>query len=121
MVTGWQLLIGLLVLVPVAVLTEPVPDFSALPERTWIALAYLIALPMIFCQWAYLKVVTIFPAAIAAIGTLAVPIIGTYSSALILGEPIGWQEISALILISAALLVVLVLPALRRQSNRVAS
>ena len=47
---------------------------------------YLIALPMIFCQWAYYKVVSLFPAAIAAIGTLAVPIVGVYSSALILGE-----------------------------------
>lgn len=110
LVTGWQLLIGLVVILPVAIWTEPVPDIAALPSRTWIALTYLIALPMIFCQWAYLKVVTIFPAAIAAIGTLAVPVVGTYSSAFILGEPVGWPEISALVLITAALVVVLVLP-----------
>jgi len=120
LVTGWQLLIGLVVILPVAIMTEPVPDIEALPIRTWIALVYLIALPMIFCQWAYLKVVTIFPAAVAAIGTLAVPVVGTYSSALILGEPVGWSEISALILITAALVVVLVLPATRQRAMRAA-
>ncbi|MEM7058255.1 MAG: DMT family transporter [Pseudomonadota bacterium] len=118
LVTGWQLLFGLVVIFPVAALTEPVPDLAALSAKTWIALAYLIALPMIFCQWAYLKVVTIFPAAVAAIGTLAVPVVGTYSSALILAEPIGWPELSALILITAALVVVLVLPAIQAPRAR---
>lgn len=111
-VTGWQLALGLLVLVPVAVATEPVPDPAALSAEVWIAIVYLVALPMIFCQWAYLKVVTIFPAAVAAIGTLAVPVVGVYSSAILLGEPVGWAEFTALILISAALVVVLVVPAL---------
>ena len=55
-----------------------------------------------------------FPAAIAAMGTLAVPIVGVYSSALILGEPVGWQELTALVLTCSALASVLVLPALRR-------
>ncbi|MEM9138357.1 MAG: DMT family transporter [Pseudomonadota bacterium] len=111
-VTGWQLALGLLVLVPVAIATEPVPDPAALSAEVWIAIVYLVALPMIFCQWAYLKVVTIFPAAVAAIGTLAVPVVGVYSSAILLGEPVGWAEFTALILISAALVVVLVVPAL---------
>ena len=76
---------------------------------------YLFALPMVFCQWAFFKVVRLFPAAIASIGTLAVPVIGVYSSALILGEPVGWIEFAAMALICGALAIVLVLPALRKR------
>ena len=83
----------------------------------WVALIYLFALPMIYCQWAYFSVVRIFPAAIASIGTLAVPIVGVFSSAWLLGEPVGQAEILALILIVLALLVVLVLPALRKPKS----
>ena len=118
---GNQMMIGFVIIAPVAVMVEPVPDFANLRTETWAAMIYLIALPMIFCQWAYLKVVSLFPAAIAAIGTLAVPIVGVYSSALILGEAVGWREFAALALISAALVVVLIVPALRRNGMGVAS
>ena len=115
---GCQMMIGLAVIAPVALLFEPTPDFAALKTETWAAMIYLIALPMIFCQWAYLKVVSLFPAAIAAIGTLAVPIVGVYSSAIILGEPVGWSEFLAMTLICGALVVVLVIPALQARSLR---
>lgn len=115
---GWQLLIGALVIAPGAMLLEPVPDLTELSGRSIVALAYLFALPMVFCQWAYFKVVRMFPAAIAAIGTLAVPVVGVYSSALILGEPVGWMEFTAMALICGALTTVLVIPALGRYSAR---
>ncbi|MEM6624115.1 MAG: DMT family transporter [Pseudomonadota bacterium] len=111
---GWQLMLGAIPITIGALILEPVPNFSALSDKVWWALAYLIALPMIYCQWAYFYVVKIFPAAIAAIGTLAVPIVGTFSSAWLLGETVGWAEILALLLISAALFVVLVLPVMGR-------
>ncbi|MEM8686102.1 MAG: DMT family transporter [Pseudomonadota bacterium] len=117
-IVGWQLLTAFVPITVVALLTEPVPDLTALSAKTWWALAYLFALPMVFCQWAYFKVVTIFPAAIAAMGTLAVPIVGVYSSALILGEPVGWQELTALVLICSALASVLVVPALLNGKGR---
>ncbi len=69
---------------------------------------------MVFCHWAWFTVVRIFTAAIAAIGTLAIPIVGVFSSGLVLGELIGLREISALAFVCAALAVVLVLPALGR-------
>ncbi len=117
-IVGWQLLAAFVPITLVALLTEPVPDLTSLSAKTWWALAYLFALPMVFCQWAYFKVVTIFPAAIAAMGTLAVPIVGVYSSALILGEPVGWQELTALVLICSALTSVLVVPALLNGKGR---
>ncbi|MEM7746437.1 MAG: DMT family transporter [Pseudomonadota bacterium] len=114
---GWQLLVGAVPITVGALILEPVPDMAAVSVEVWVGLAYLIALPMIYCQWAYFYVVQIFPAAIAAIGTLAVPIVGVFSSALLLGETVGLPEVLALGLISAALFVVLVLPTLSRRSG----
>lgn len=110
---GWQLAAAAVPITLVAMMTEPVPDLTQLSMRAIVSLIYLFALPMIFCQWAYFKVVSIFPASIAAMGTLAVPVVGVYSSALILGEPVGWRELVSLVLICAALVSVLVVPALR--------
>ncbi len=112
---GWQLLVGAAVITPGAMLLEAMPDLTELSGRAVIALAYLFILPMVFCQWAYFKVVQLFPAAIAAIGTLAVPVLGVFSSAVILGEPVGWNELAALILICSALASVLVIPALKNR------
>ncbi len=112
---GWQLFVGAAVITPGALLLDPVPDLTELSGRAAIALVYLFVLPMVFCQWAYFKVVRMFPAAIAAIGTLVVPVVGVYSSALILGEPVGWNEFIAMALICGALASVLVIPAVRKR------
>jgi drug/metabolite transporter (DMT)-like permease len=66
---------------------------------------------MLFGQWAYFKIVHLFPASIAAIGTLAIPIVGVFSSALMLDEAVGISDLMALALICSALVSVLVPPA----------
>lgn len=109
---GWQLVIGTVVITGFAAALEPAPDLTALSWRAIGALVYLFALPMIYCQWAYFSVVRIFPASIAAIGTLSVPIVGVFSSALLLGEPVGANDLTALALIFAALFAVLIAPGL---------
>ena len=68
-----------------------------------VALTYTVLFPMIYCHWAYFTLVRIFPAGIAAIGTLAIPVVGVFSSTLILDEPVGISEVAALLLIVAAL------------------
>ncbi len=110
---GWQLIFGTVPILTGALLLEPVPDLATVSDRTILAALYIFALPMIFCQWAFLKTVRLFPASIAAIGTLAIPIVGVYASSLILDEPVGWRELGALGLICAALFGVLVMPAIR--------
>lgn len=112
---GWQFVIGAVFITAGAAALEPLPDPTSWSVDVILALIYLFAVPMIYCQWAYFSVVRIFPTAIASIGTLAVPIVGVFSSAWLLGEPVGWPEVLALVLIVMALLVVLVLPALRRR------
>jgi drug/metabolite transporter (DMT)-like permease len=51
---------------------------------------------------------------VAAIATLAIPVVGVLSSGWLLGEPIGLAELGALLLVLAALLLAL----LPRASSR---
>lgn len=111
---GWMLLIGAVPITTGAVLLQPFPDLGTFRSDVWWALAYVFLLPMIFGQWAFYKIVHLFSAIIAAIGTMAVPVIGVIASSLLVAEPIGTGDLIALALISAALFCVLILPALRR-------
>lgn len=111
---GWQLLVGSVPITLGALLFESLPNPAGLSTAALAALAYVLAVPMVFCHWAWFKIVRLFPAVLAAVGTLAIPVVGVFSSGLILGEPIGARELAALALVCAALATVLVLPALRR-------
>jgi drug/metabolite transporter (DMT)-like permease len=110
---GWQLFIGSAPVTIGAILLEPVPDVTRLSSNVLLALAYALIFPMLFGQWAYFQIVHLFPASIAAIGTLAMPIIGVFSSALMIGEPIGLRELLALALVCASLASVLTIAAFR--------
>jgi len=111
---GWQLLLGAIPVTLGALWIGEMPALSSLSPAALGSTIYILAVPMVFCHWAWFKVVSMFPAVLAAIGTLAIPVIGVLSSGLVLGEPIGVREVLALVLVCAALAVVLILPALRR-------
>ncbi len=111
---GWQLLAGSIPVTFGAIFVEGVPDPGGISLTALILLVYILAIPMVFCQWAWFKVVRLFPATLAAIGTLAIPIVGVLSSAVLLGEAVGAREIAALGLVCTALAVVLVLPGMRQ-------
>ncbi len=106
--TGWQLLIGGIPVVAGALYFEPLGISFEVSRRALLALTYIILFPMIYCHWAYFSLVRIFPASIAAIGTLAIPVVGVFSSFLILNEPVGLNEIAALILVVTALTLAIV-------------
>jgi len=71
---------------------------------------------MVFCHYAWTRLVALVPAGVAAISTLMIPVVGVLSSAPLAGEPIGAREVLALALVVAALVVVLLVPNLRRRS-----
>jgi len=114
---GWQLLLGAVPITLGAIWIGEMPDVLALSPAALVSTLYILVVPMIFCHWAWFNVVRMFPAVLAAIGTLAIPVVGVLSSGLLVGEPIGPRELLALVLVCAALAVVLVLPALRRSSS----
>ncbi len=108
---GWQLLVGLL---PVGLgalaFGGPSGWAAEISAAQLAAIAYAATVPMIFCHWAWFTVVRLFPASIASLGLMAVPVVGVLSGAALLGEAIGLAEVAALLLVCAALFVVLVLP-----------
>ena len=115
---AWQLLLCALPVTAVAAVLEPFPALAELSPRAMLACAYIVLFPMSFCQWAYFKTVGLLPASIAAIGTLMVPVVGVYSSHWILGEAVGIPELLALLLVLSSLVLVLLLPAIKRQRQR---
>lgn len=108
----WQMLLGAVPITLGALAIEGAPHID-LSTRGWIALGFVLAFPVVLGQWTYFKIVRLFPASVAALGTLAVPVIGVLSSAAILGEAVGLREMIALVLICLALASVLIIPALR--------
>jgi drug/metabolite transporter (DMT)-like permease len=109
--TGWQLIIGGTPIALAALWQDPPLHDLALSRETFLVLAYIIALPMIFGQWAWFKALDRLPGTVAAVSALAVPVVGLLSSALLLGEPLGPSEIAALVLVISALTLVLFTPA----------
>ena len=86
---------------------EPVA-FDKVSPTGLIGLVYAAAIAVAVGQWIWFRVLQLLPLSVASISTLAVPVIGVFSSALLLGEPLGWRELAALALICAALFLVLV-------------
>lgn len=107
---GWQLLMAAVPIGAIALLTER----FALHEASEAALfsgAYILVVGVIFGYAVWFKVVSLFPATIASIGALVTPVIGMGSSAILLGEPVGWRELAALALVLAAVALVIFRPA----------
>lgn len=109
--TGWQLLIGG---VPIFIgwwLLEGDawlrPGLEAPSWRGIVGAVYAATIPMIFCHWGWMRVLQVFPASVAAIGTLMIPVVGVFSAALVIGETVGATELAALGLIVSSLAIVL--------------
>ncbi len=111
---AWQMLLGGAPIFLGALIFDHDFDPAAVSSIGWWAVAYAALIPMVFCHWAWFRVVALYPAVVAAIGTLAIPVVGIISSAMITGDPIGWDEIMSLALVVFALFLVLVAPQLRR-------
>jgi drug/metabolite transporter (DMT)-like permease len=112
--TGWQLVLGA---VPIAL--------GALARLGWgsdngglhalthlspgalAGAAYATFVGVTFCHWAWFKLVGALPAAVAAIGVLGTPVVGVFSSALVIGEPVGAAELAAVALVVSGLAILL--------------
>ena len=111
-IAGWQLTLGCLPMFVVLPFVEGihVPDASL---AAWLCATYTTVVALVFAYYAWFKIVTLFPASIAGIGTLLTPVIGMLAGAVVLGEPFGLHEIAAVLLIGSALVLVIIIPALK--------
>lgn len=107
--TGWQQLIGGIPIVIGWWILEPIPDFSEYSLPALAGLGYTVFVAMVFCHTAYFKLVSLLPAHVAAMGIMAVPVVGVVSSAWLLGETVGWPEWLALAFV-VTLMLLLMLP-----------
>lgn len=92
---AWQVSLGMLPLGAVALWFDR-PEIGAIPARAWLLMAYAAIVPLCRCYLAWFAALRRLPAGVAATGTLLAPVVGVIGSALVLGEPFGMPEVTAL-------------------------
>jgi drug/metabolite transporter (DMT)-like permease len=112
--TGWQLVLGATPIALGAALRAAeeghaglLSQLTSLSTAAIFGTAYATFVGVIFCHWAWFRLVAILPAAVAAIGTLGIPIVGLFTSAVVLGEAVGLAELTALVLVVSGLTVLI--------------
>ena len=93
---AWQIGIGCLPIVIVGLLIEKA-DVAALTDLGWILLVYSTVIQFCVAYVSWFAALARLPASVAAIGTMAVPVIGVVASAMALHEPLGLGQIAALV------------------------
>ena len=111
--TGWQLAFGSVPIVLLTPLLEPLawPQASAL---AWACVAFVAFIAIVVGYLSWFSLVKVLPANVAAVSSLAVPVVALLSGAVALGEPLGAREGIATALIVAALGLALIKPAAER-------
>ena len=93
---AWQIGIGCFP-VMLAGLALETTDLNRLTPVGWWLLFYSTVIQFCVAYVAWFAALTRLPASVAAIGTMAVPVIGVVASAIALGEPLGLTQIVALV------------------------
>lgn len=98
----WQSLLGA---VPLAIGAAFVDYETVAFPGLWpiLGVLYNVFIAAAFCLYAYFEVVRIFPVGITTIGVMIAPVVGVFSAALTLGEPLGVAEFAALALVLTAI------------------
>jgi drug/metabolite transporter (DMT)-like permease len=91
----WQVGLGIAPLAVLAVLVDP-PGFGALSVQGWALIAYGGVFALGLCYLSWFAALRRLPASLASLGTLLTPMVGVAGAALVLGEPFGWREATAL-------------------------
>jgi drug/metabolite transporter (DMT)-like permease len=95
---AWQVGLGCLPMLVFGFVFEA-PRWGALSASGWAVLVYMTLVPMGLCYVAWFETLRRLPPAMASMGTLLVPLIGVISASLMLGEPLGWREGLAMVLV----------------------
>lgn len=93
---AWQVGLGCL---PVAIIGPIIehPQWNAVTPLGWVLLIYAVVVQFCICFVSWFAALARLPASVAAIGTMAVPVIGVVASAVTLHEPLGVVQIAALV------------------------
>ncbi len=94
---AWQIGIGCFPVAAVGLAIET-SDWRAVTGLGWVLLFYSTVVQFCIAYVSWFAALARLPASVAAIGTMAVPVIGVLASALALHEPLGAGQIAALVL-----------------------
>lgn len=115
---AWQFALAAPVLAVGAWAVEGPVELASISLTAWLVLVYIIFIGLVLPQIVWFRIIRLYPAAVAALSTLAIPVVAVLSAALLIGEPLGWTQLLALLLVAGSLAVVLVLPALQWRRPR---
>src|SRR3954469_5849457 len=101
---AWQIGIGCVPIL-IAGLAIESSDIGAITQLGWVLLFYSTVIQFCVAYVAWFAALARLKASVAAIGTMAVPVIGVVASAIALHEPLGPGQIAALILTLAAVVL----------------
>jgi drug/metabolite transporter (DMT)-like permease len=105
--TGWQVVLGGAPIIVAALLLDDWTPIARIDPLIALMAAYVIVVPVTCGQFLWLKIVDLLPVTVATLGSLAVPVVGVLSSALMLGEEVHATDALALVLVVAALGLIL--------------
>jgi len=110
-IVGWQMAIGSVPLVVGALMIESLPDPSALSTNVVLAALYSFFIAQTLGHFAWFRALVYLSPVIAALISLANPVVGVFASVWIMGEPLTWRKLVALVFIIISLFIVVVGPA----------
>jgi drug/metabolite transporter (DMT)-like permease len=93
---AWQIGIGCFPIVIIGFLIEKA-DAGGITRLGWILLVYSTVIQFCVAYVSWFAALARLPASVAAIGTMAVPVIGVVTSAVALHEPLGPGQMAALV------------------------
>ncbi|WP_398473124.1 DMT family transporter [Tardiphaga sp.] len=92
---GWQIVVGSLPVLLIGLVFETA-HVQALTYVGWGTFAYVGLIGFCLAYVCWFAALTLLPASVAAIGTMAVPVIGVVGAAVMLHEPLGIVQVAAL-------------------------
>jgi drug/metabolite transporter (DMT)-like permease len=93
---AWQIGLGCFPVAVVGLLIEHA-NWDAVSKLGWLLVVYSTVIQFCVAYVAWFAALARLPASVAAIGTMAVPVIGVVASAIALHEPLGPGQIAALV------------------------
>lgn len=104
--TAWQLMLGSLPMILAGIFVEQPQSYALSTVALWSWL-YMAVVAMAVCYFCWFAALRRLPPTMASLGTMLIPVIGTISAALMLGEPFGAREILALTLVMGGIALAL--------------
>lgn len=98
----WQIILGA---IPFSIGAAFVDYSGVSMPGLWaiLAVVFNIFIGLAYCFYAYFEVLRLFPVSTTTIGVMITPIVGIFSGALLLSEPLHWPEYAAMVLVVCAI------------------